>query len=139
LQSQNKKDMFFRRKHLVEFGYKVMGLDFGSNDTYNHYVKYFPEHNSMVVFSSIHNNRVLVYRLTKQQYDDFQEGKFALSHDGKGWGSTPSGYPIKNHGITTIFAGGDITRRKYLKEMLDVAEEMAQGKEIEFEFVIKRK
>jgi hypothetical protein len=62
-----------------------------------------------------------------------------LSHDGRGWGSTPTGHPIKNHGITTIFAGGEISRRKYLKEMLDVAEEIAQGKEIEFEFVIKRK
>jgi len=131
--------MFFTRKHLLEYGYKVMGFDFGRNDTCNNYVKYFPEHNSMVVFSTVFNNSVLVYRLTKQQYDDFQEGKFALSHDGKGWGNTASGYPIKNYGLTIVFAGGEISRRKYLKEMLDVAEEMAQGKEIEFEFVIKRK
>ena len=131
--------MFFTRKHLLEYGYKVMGLDFGRNDTYNNYVKYFPEHNSMVVFSTVFNNSVLVYRLTKQQYDDFQEGKFALSHDGKGWGNTPDGYPIKNYGLTIVFAGGSISRRKYLKEMLDVAEEMAQGKEVEFEFIVKRK
>jgi hypothetical protein len=131
--------MFFSRKHLLEYGYKVMGLDFGSNNTYNNYVKYFPEHNSMVVFSSVHNNKVLVYQLTKEQYADFQDGKFALSHDGKGWGTTPSGYPIKNYGLTTIFAGGEISRRKYLKEMLDVAEEVAQGNKVEFEFIIKRK
>lgn len=131
--------MFFRRKHLVEYGYKVMGLDFCRNDTYNNYVKYFPEHNSMVVFSSIHDNRVLVYQLTKEQYEDFQEGKFALSHDGRGRGNTPAGYPIENYGLRIIFAGGEISRRKYLKEMLDVAEEIAQGKKVDFEFVIKRK
>lgn len=131
--------MFFRRKHLIDFGYQVLGLDFGRNDTYNHYVKYFPEHNSMVVFSSLFNNSVLVYRLTKQQYEDFQKGKFALSHDGKGWGTTPSGYPVKNYGLTVIFAGGEISRRKNLKEMLDIAEEVAQGNKVDFEFVIKRK
>ena len=41
--------MFFRRKHLLELGFQVMGLDFGRNDTCNHYVKYYPEYNSMVV------------------------------------------------------------------------------------------
>lgn len=119
--------MFISRKHLIKLGYEVLGLDFGRNDTFNHYVKYFPEFNSMVVFSSLHNNRVLVYRLTKQQYQDFQEGKFALSHNGNEGGTTPTGYPIKNYGLTVVFHGGGISRIKYLKEMLDVAEEIAQS------------
>lgn len=131
--------MFFTRKHFIEFGYRVMGLDFGSNNTYNNYVKYFPEHNSMVVCSTIFNNRVMVYRLTKEQYDSFQDGKFALSHDGKGYGKTATGYPIKNHGLTVIYEGGELSRRKFLKEILDVAEEVAQGKDVKYEFTIKRK
>lgn len=131
--------MFFRRKHLIEFGYKVMGLDFGSNQTLNHYVKYFPEHNSMVVFSTIYDNSVIVYELTKEQYDDFQDGKYALSHDGKGRGTTPSGYPVKNYGVKIIYAGGELSRIKYLKDILDVAEKIAQGEKIKYEFTIKRK
>jgi len=124
--------MFFRRKHLLKLGYKVMGLDFGRNDTENHYVKYFPKHNSMVVVSTIHNNAVMVYKLTPQQYKDFDKGKFALSHDGNGFGKTPTGHEIKNYGFRPIFGGGEITRVKYLKEITDVAEEIAQGKEVTF-------
>lgn len=130
--------MFFRRKHLLELGYKVMGLDFGRNDTYNHYVKYYPEHNSMVVFSTLHNNSLLLYRLTKEQYADFQKGNFALSHDNRGWGTTPAGYPIKNYGLTILFQGGEISRVKYLKNMLDIAEDLAQGKDVKFELIVKK-
>ena len=124
--------MFFRRKHLVGLDYKVMGLDFNRNDTYNNYVKYFPKHHSMVVMSTVHNNQVMVYKLTPQQYRNFEKGKYALSHDGKGSGTTPTGHEIKNYGFRPIFNGGEITRVKYLKEILDVAEEIAQGKEVEF-------
>lgn len=131
--------MFFSRKHFIEFGYQVMGLDFGSNNTYNHYVKYFHEHNSMVVCSTLHNNRVVVYRLTKEQYESFKKGEFALSHDGRGYGTTPTGYPIKNYGMTVIYEGGELSRRKFLKEILDVAEDVAQGKDVKYEFTIKRK
>lgn len=120
--------MFFNRKHLLEFGYKVMGLDFHSNQTYNHYVKYFPENNSMVVFSTLHNNRVMIYKLTKEQYDAFQEGKYALSENGNGHGKTPTGYPIKNYGLTVVFAGGELKNRKALKTILDSAEKLAQEK-----------
>lgn len=124
--------MFFRRKHLVELGYKVIGLDFNRNDTYNNYVKYFPKNNSMVVMSTVHNNQVMVYKLTPQQYKDFDKGKYALSHNGRGSGTTPTGHEIKNYGFRPVFNGGDISRVKFLKEMLDVAEEIAQGKEISF-------
>lgn len=130
--------MFFSRKHFIEFGYQVMGLDFGSNNTYNHYVKYFPKYDSMVVCSTIHNNKVMVYRLTKEQYYSFQKGDFALSHDGKGCGTTPIGHSIKNYDLTVIFEGGNLTRKKRLKDILDVAEDIAQGKDVKYEFKIKR-
>jgi hypothetical protein len=129
--------MFFKRKHLVEFGYKVMGFDTGSNNTCYNYVKYFPEYSSLVVFSTIFDNSVLVYKLTSEQYQDFIEGKFALSHNGKGYGKTPCGYDVKNYGLRTIFGGGEIARLKYLKEMLDVAEEIAQGQEVKFSINFK--
>lgn len=121
--------MFFRRKHFIDFGYKVMGLDFGRNDTYNIYVKYFKELNSLVVCSTIHNNAVMVYRLTKEQYDDFILGKFALSHNGNGFGKTPSGHPIKNYGYINIFSGGELKNRKTLKKYLDQGEIIAQTTE----------
>lgn len=124
--------MFFNRKHLIALGYKVMGLDFGSNHTYNNYVKYFPQFHAIVVCSTIHNNAVFVYKLTPEQYEAFENGKFALSHNGNGWGKTPCGYEVKNHGYISIFGGGDLTRVKYLKEILDVAEDIAQGKDIKF-------
>lgn len=130
--------MFFRRKHFLEFGYKVMGLDFGRNDTYNNYVKYFDDLHSMVVCSTIFNNSVMVYKLTPEQYKDFHAGKFALSHNGKGYGTTPSGYPVKNYGLRIIFAGGELTRKKYLKDILDIAEDVAQGKDVKYEFVLKK-
>ena len=41
--------------------------------------------------------------------------------------------------LKTIFSGGELSRRKYLKEILDVAEEIAQGKDVKFEFILKRK
>lgn len=131
--------MFFRRKHLLEFGYKVMGLDFGCNDTYNNYVKYFDEHNSIVVCSTIHNNRIMVYKLTPEQYKDFHTGKYALSHNGKGYGKTPTGYEIKNYGHRDIFPGGDLPNRKSLKAFLDIAEEIAQGKNVKFTITPKLK
>lgn len=123
--------MFFNRKILVnEFNYQVMGLDFNNNHTYNNYVKYFDEYNSMVVFSTIFDNSILVYRLTPEQYKDFKDGKYALSHDGKGFGKTPTGYNVKNYGINKLFSGS-ISRKKTLKEMLDIAEEIAIGKKVE--------
>lgn len=120
--------MFFNRKHLLELEYKVMGLDFHSNQSCNHYVKYFPENNSMVVFSTIYNNRVMVYKLTKEQYDDFQVGKYALSENGKGHGNTPNGYPIKNYGLIVVFNGGALRNRIGLKKILASAEKIAQEK-----------
>ncbi len=131
--------MFFRRKHLIGLGYNVIGLDFGRNDTCNNYVKYFPEHHSMVVFSTVFNNSVTVYKLTKDQYDSFQKGEYALSHDGKGYGSTPAGYPVKNYGLKVIFSGGELSRVKYLKDILDIAEEIAQNKRIDYEHIIKKR
>ncbi len=131
--------MFFNRKHFIDFGYQVMGLDFGSNNTYNIYVKYFPEHNSMAVCSTLHNNKVMVYRLTQEQYDSFQKGEFALSHDGEGYGTTPTGHPIKNYGLTVVYGGGELSRKKFLKDILDVAEDIAQGKETNYEFIIRKK
>lgn len=131
--------MFFRRKHFIEFGYKVMGLDFGNNDTYNNYVKYFDEHNSMVVCSTIYDNKVMVYRLTPEQYKDFHAGKYALSHDGKGYGKTPTGHDVMNYGHTNVFKGGELSNRKSLKEFLDLAEEIAKGGNPKYEIVTKIK
>lgn len=120
--------MFFKRKNLLEYGYKIMGFDTHRNSSCYHYVKYFDNHNSMVLFSTIHYNIINVYFLTPEQYKDFHKGKFALSHDGNSNGRTPSGYDIKIVKLVKVFEGGEINRRKYLKEMLDVAEEIAQGK-----------
>lgn len=130
--------MFFTRQHLIDLGYQVLGIDFQTNNTYKNYVKYFPEHNSMVVFSTIFNNKVLVYKLTKEQFDGFNKGEFALSHNGKSSGTTCSGVPIKNYGLQTIFDGGFISRIKYLKEILDIAESIAKGEKIYFEYRIAR-
>lgn len=105
-----------------------MGLDFASNHTYNNYVKYFPEHNSMVVFTNIYNNSVLVYRLTKAEYEAFNRGDFALSFDGKGHGKTPTGHPVKNASLVTVYSGLELGNRKELKKYLDKAELIAQYK-----------
>lgn len=121
--------MFFSRKHFIEFGYKVMGLDFGSNHSCNNYVKYFPKFNSMVVCSTIFNNSVMVYRLTKEQYNKFQKGDFALSHDGNGRGTTPTGHKVENYGYINVYSGGELKNRKELKKYLDSAEEIAQSTE----------
>jgi hypothetical protein len=118
--------MFFQRKHFIEWGYKVMGLDFNSNHTCNHYVKYFPEKYSMVVCSTIFNNKIMVYRLTPEQYKDFHDGKFALSHQGQNGGTTPSGYPVKDCGYINVFSG-DLKNRKSLKQYLDQAEVIASN------------
>ena len=129
MHSQNKKDMFFNRKHLLEYGYKVMGIDTHSNKSCYHYVKYFDEHNSMVVFSTIHHNTVNVYFLTPEQYQDFHKGNFALSHDGNSTGRTPSGYDTKITQMVKVFEGGEMKYKTQLKYHLDKAETLAQKKE----------
>lgn len=133
--------MFFNYGHLEPLGYKILGIGFSSKNTCNHYIKYFPEHNAIVVFSTIFENRLLVYRLTEEQYNGFIKGEYALSHTGKGYGNTPCGVPVKNYGVNVLFSGGNITRYKKLKEMLSIAEDFAQGKEVKYEIVteLKRK
>ena len=133
--------MFFNYGHLEPLGYKILGFGFSSKDSCNHYIKYFPNHNSIVVFSTIHYNRIIVYRLTEDQYHSFVKGDYALSHTGNGYGTTPSGAPIKNYGVNVLFEGGNITRYKKLKEMLSIAEDLAQGEKVDYEIItqLKRK
>lgn len=131
--------MFFNYSHLEPLGYKILGIGFSSKNTCNHYIKYFPEHNAIVVFSTIFENRLLVYRLTEDQYNNFIKGEYALSHTGDGYGATPSEVPIKNYGVNVLFSGGNITRYKKLKEMLSIAEDFAQEKEVKYEIVTQLK
>lgn len=133
--------MFFNYGHLEPLGYKILGIGFSSKNTCNHYIKYFPNHNSIVVFSTIYNNRIVLYRLTEDQYHSFEKGEYALSHTGKGYGTTPCGVPIKNYGVNVLFEGGNITRYKKLKEMLSIAEDLAQGEKVDYEIItqLKRK
>lgn len=114
--------MHFNKKHLAEFGYKHSGVLEPSLDALTKYVKEFPEHYGIVVFSTLSRNKIVAFRLTKEQYEGYKNGDFSLSVSGR-LGKTPQGWDIKDYGRKEIFAGGEIKNRKTLKAYLDIAEE----------------
>jgi len=116
--------MFFNRKHLAELGYGILGLHTLSLNTCHHYVKYFDETNSLVLFSTIKHNTVGVFKLMPTDYADFKLGKFALSTT-KDSGITPSGAKIRRGNYIEVFGGGEIKNRKALKAYITQAEELA--------------
>ena len=115
-------DMHFHRKHLVEYGYNYNSVLQPSLDTLSTYTKYFPEHFGVVAFSTIHNNKVVAFRLTQEQYEGYMKGDFSLSISG-GVYISPQGWEVKDYGRKEIFQGGEIKNRKTLKGYLDLAEQ----------------
>jgi hypothetical protein len=120
------KDMFFNRRHLENHGYEIIGLRMGGLDTCHHYSKKFEDRRTLVIFSTIYHNMVGVYKLTEKQWDSYIKGEVALSHSGESHGKTPCGHPIINVKTMRIIHTGEIKRQKRLKELLDIAERVAQ-------------
>lgn len=87
--------MFFNKKHLEPLGYKIIGFNWGSLNSLYNYAKMFEATKSMVVFSTVYDNTVAVYKMTDSQWDDYNNGFVAISHDGtEKPNGTPSGTKI---------------------------------------------
>lgn len=70
---------FWKKKDLLVYGFKVLGLDLNHADTYSYYIKTYSEKNTILIFSSF-NNTLLLYTFTNEsEYNEFNEGKFAIT------------------------------------------------------------
>lgn len=123
--------MFFNKIHLENLGYKVVGLRMGGLNVCHHYSKMFEDKRTLVIFSTIYDNIVRVYKLTEKQWESYQKGDVALSLSGNshGW-TTTSGHHIINAHQMKIIHTGELKRQKRLKELLDIAERVAQDEKL---------
>jgi hypothetical protein len=107
-----------------ELGFKVLGLDFGSNSSIYKYVKYFDGKYSFILFDA-NKNQMSVIRLSKNDFEGYMKDEFGLSFDGSTKGIT--GKPLKP--VTPINVNEMINRFyieniKQMREALKTAEDL---------------
>jgi hypothetical protein len=116
---------FWNRKTMVDkLGFKVLGLDFGSNSSIYKYVKYFADKYSFILFDA-NKNQMSVIRLSKNDFEGYMKDEFGLSFDGSTKGIT--GKPLKP--VTPINVNEMINRFyieniKQMREALKTAEDL---------------
>lgn len=72
--------MILNRKWLKTVGWQVLGLDMGSNDVIRKYVRYYPEKNAILI-ADAHINEIYGFKLSLNEYNNFKDGKFAITRD----------------------------------------------------------
>lgn len=108
---------------MASIGYSVIGLHFGAQNTCHHYYKQYPQKRTMIVFSEIHKHMVCVYKMDEKSWNDYQEGKVSISHNGSGQGIDPTGHQIINVQHVMINEPyKEIKSKKSLRSLLKKAE-----------------
>ena len=111
---------FWKRKTMIDLGFKVLGLDMGNNNAYNFFIKYFPEDSVILLFDAF-DNIMNLYKLSPSDYKQFEDGLFAITYDkNKHNQITPMGDKLKflePVGITEKTKHKKIRRNKILQRI----------------------
>lgn len=128
---------FWDRKTMLNLGFKVLGLDFGNNQAYNFYVRYFPEHTAILIFDA-YENKMNLYQLSPSDYAGFNNGDYAITYDkSKHNTNSPMGSRLKfleANDITLKTKHKKIERINHMKEAITIAELIAETKLITHKF-----
>ncbi len=72
--------MILNRDWLKTIDFKVLGIDMGNNGVIRKYVKYYPDKNAILI-ADAHSESLYGYVLTKDEFNSFKDGKFAITTD----------------------------------------------------------
>lgn len=105
-------------------GFKVLGLDFGSNTYVYKYVKYFDGKYSFILFEA-HNNKMSVIHLSKNDFEGYMKDEFGLSMDGSTRGITGKTLkPVKPININERINRYYIENIHQMREAIKTAEDL---------------
>ncbi len=116
--------MIVKRKLMLELGFNVMGLDFGSEDSVRVYRKYYPKQLLMLIADAYDSSLYAFKFKDKKEMKDFLDNKYAITQDSSEDGRRALGggvykfiSPINmNHQLNIH----KITRRKHLTDGIEL-------------------
>lgn len=118
--------MIIKRNFMLELGFHVLGLDFGSNSSVYCYRKYYPKQLLMLI-ADAHEDSLYAFRFKdKKEMKDFLDNKFAITLDPSKDGRRAMGGGVYKF-MTSINMNHElnihkITRRKHLTDGIELFE-----------------